>query len=462
MARRAAPKKLEDRYKLGVNDLVVTRPNGDSYGYVLKQTENQGQPSMVHNKSAPNIPMNTGTTSITGDTQQRVDYYDSAGEKRTSFTDWSEGAGQDTYDYDNASMSRFKASEGINTRTKGQLSLTKSLTFTEVADATGPVIFANGYYWLVCGAGIKYSADGITWTASTINTPSDGQITSVVAAVDKVYFCVPSGSTQGIWQSNADKSFTKVEATACFALCYSAGMLWGATVDGAGYFDNPVTDFTDDTPVYLRSVTTVGLIPAGAGVYWVIRDGSITYIYLLVFDPDKGVTFFKQFAEFRTGFIGQAAASYLSRVYVAGYMENENTAVGWGAVYVCENGEVFPLTMIGENPDEHPELTIDQLDNKVVDLEAGDERLFIQTSRNIYIWDIDDGGYHKHYNFFAPDVGVVQGGDAADSFTNLAFTYEAFACDPEYYEAPYTGGLCLARGKESMVYVVKFRLDGGI
>ena len=444
-------------------DLIVRRSNGDQMGYVLQTPSvalstsmySTNQSTIEHLKQAPNVPMNVGMSTPTqaGGT---YDVRDADGDKAITHLDWSLGEGQDSLDNDGSSASRYFSGRNIEISIPGQMTLSRKLDFNEVEDALGPIYAALGYYWLACdGGGVKYSQDGETWTAATLNDANVQPIMDWTTDGTSVYFCVAGGGSPGVWKSSLASpiEFDKVCSSALVAIEYNAGMLFAASTSGAGFIDPSTWVYSEDTEVFLADNVTIGLDSVNNAVYWTTSQGGSTFVYQLTYDISTAAVLTSEYTHFRSGFIGTCAHGYLDTLYVGGYLDELNSGIGQGRVYVCTQGSSFPLTSIGPSPGVHPELPDDELDHRVWALCSGGDKLYIQCSRGIYVWDISNSGYHHFTDLYSPGVGLASGSSPDDAFDGGAFQVTAFQTSATVYETIVHPGIAFGAGRLVCPYV---------
>jgi hypothetical protein len=396
---------------LGGNDLTVTTPDGESHGYVLLSGSQYGE-ALVHSKSSPNVPGTSGSTNP-APAGGPYDVRDSEGDKAITHIDWSSGAGQDSLDAPEAYSGKYQASSYIDIGHTGKIKLLRPVVNTHVENTAGPVFSACGYLWLGGALGtLKYSSDeGANWSSATIGG------TAITAAIgdfctdgSKVFFCVPSGASKGIWANTAATpgTFAKYGSTGTTEsirhLAYNGGFLIGATTAGCAFVDTTTGVFSTSsgqkTPNFLNStMTSVALASAGNAVYWVVAQGERSFVYQLTIDPNSSTMSTQQYMEMPSGFIATCALGYLSTLYIGGYFESTYDSVGKGCVYTCSDGRSSVLFEIGDLPEETDTPSSVSNDNRVYALCEAGKDLYALTNRACYRWDIDGGGYSHAFDF---------------------------------------------------------------
>jgi len=389
-----------------MSDLTVTNHDGTSHEYLIAVGEAN---PVVHQKSAPNVPLQTGGTSSPTQAGGQYDVRDSEGGKAIAHLDWSLGAGQKTLDTQESNSSKFLASASIDVSRPGEMRLLRTVTDTHVENTAGPAFSACGYLWLGGAKGtLKYSSDnGANWTSATIGgTAITAAISSFCTDGVKVYFCVPSGASKGIWANTAATpgTFAKFGSTGTTEeirhLAYSGGYLYAATAAGAGWVDATTGVYTKKTSLFLNTTnTSVALAAAGNSVFWVVAQGNRSYVYMLYTDALNTTVYTEQYAEFPSGFKATCALGYLSTVYIGGYFESAYSGVGKGAVYVCAEGYAAPLFEIGEQPETTDVPASTDNDNRIYALCEAGKDLYVLTNNACYRWDIDGGGYSHAFPF---------------------------------------------------------------
>lgn len=447
------------------SDLIVTRADGSRHGYVLQtptasmSTASYGKASssLDHVKQAPNVPMNVGFTSPTQAGGQ-YDVRDSDGDKAIAHLDWSGGAGQESLDAENSLSNRYLSSSNIDVGVKGSIRLARRLEFSPVLNASGPIYSALGKYWMACEGGkVRYSTDGEEWVEAVLNDPTNGPIRNFTTDGESVYFCVGSGSYPGVWRSTSDVpvEFDRLNTSPLLAITYNSGMLFGATDSGAGHMDPSTHAYTEDTMAFLATNQTIELTSVGNTVYWVASQGGSTFIYSLVYNDTSSTVLTAEVTHLRSGFIGTCATGYLDGLYIGGYLDSFDENIGQGLVYLLRDGTTIPLTRIGPDPMVHPTYPLDVLDNRVYGMCAGGDKLYIQCNRGIYVWDIDDGGYHHFSEFFASLVGIPSGGNEEyDAFEAGAFEVTGFQTSSYVYETISNPGISYKSGMLLAPYIV--------
>lgn len=394
------------------NDLVVTRRNGDSVGYVHPVGTEFGQPSIVMKKK-PSVPLGSSTTPA--DAPGGVyDVRSSDGPKAITHLSWELGAGQKSLDTSNASPYRYRESEGTNIEIPGELSIGKRAVYTLKRSITGPFISALGKIWAAkVGGGAFYSSDnGATWVdvnVSGTGLPTDAAVTSWCTDGTYLYAAVPGGSTPGVyistWHSGSHYDFAIMTNAheKVSQIAYLGGYIFGAQTNlnsdsrvylmwtsDSDFHSNP----TALTPSMMKYFTSVALTTAGNSLYWVVSNAGQSFVYKLSFDVATKTLATEQYVEFPLGFTATCAVGYLSNIYVGGYFSSSaSTSVGQGAIYVASDGRAAPLMTLGEKP-EYTAIPADaENDNRIMSICSGVKDLYFNTNRGVYRWDIDDGGY---------------------------------------------------------------------
>lgn len=419
------------------NDLVITNSAGKSQGYVLCLDKQYGEP-VIHSKAAPNVPMNTGS-STPAQAGGQYDVRDSDGDKAISHIDWTKGAGQRSLDADEATPFKFLESKCIDISRPGEIALLRGCSYTETAFVTGPVFSAMGYFWMgmdfeddeqppVAHSVLMHSLDGVTWTHPNITaSPAiSGLISCFASDGTNVYFGVATGANKGIWRGvySGSWTFTKYGSSGSTeeikGLAFNGGQLFAsvyttatppisrvAQVDRAtGVVAPLLTGSKLCTPAMFNAVNHIALVGAGNSVYWVVSQSNKSFIYKITYEPDTGAMMTEQYMEMPTGFIATCALGYLSSVYVGGYFESQTAGVGKGAVYVCADGYSAPLFEIGDTP-EYTDIPSDTMnDNRINAICEAGKDLYVATNRGAYRWDIDGSGWSHSYDLNSGGAGV--------------------------------------------------------
>lgn len=420
----------------GGADLIIGR-GAEWHEYYLDQGQ---QPNLVHTTEKVNVPMNAsgGTPTQAGGV---YDVRDTEGDKSITHLDWMLGAGQQSLDNEKASASRFHSSKGFDIHKDGQLSLLRAKTDTHRVNVTGPVFSAMGKLWMGHASPtstglLKYSSDGgASWSDATINgTLPTSTITDFTTDGKHVYFCVPSGAETGVWRNNVDSGGVTVDdpanfrklstagsANRIFKIAYQSGIIFCSTTSNAGLLK--VTDNSYDvvTPSFLNADNTVvGLCAAGNAVYWVVSQGSQTFVYEIAYDPDLQTATTKQLSELTGGFIATCAVGYLGNVYVGGYFESSDSSVGRGAVFICnsDTGETQPLVEIGDYPEDTTNIAAVSNDNRVYAMWPSVRDLYILCNFACYRWDLDNGGYSHVFDHIGSGAsGLTTSYNAGSSYS---------------------------------------------
>ena len=396
-------------------DLIVTNPDGVAYDYVLDTLDPR---PLLHNAANPNVN-NNSSASNPAQAGGVYDVRDSEGDKAIVYSDWYKGAGQTSLDSDGAVASRFFSSKNVDIQNPGELRLLRAVSYTEKMNTAGPIFSALGMFWMgTANGGVRYSADnGATWTAVSITaSPSiNATISGFCSDGTSVYFCVATGANPGVWKTTygtpytATKLGTSPTTSAIRHIAYSGGFLFAATAAGAGIIDSATGAYTQKTATFLNVTnSSVALVPAGNAVYWVVCQGSRSFIYRVSFDPQSQDVSVEQFVEFPVGFIATCAIGYLSNVYTGGYYESSIADVGQGVVYVGATNQsiLAPLTQLGDQPEYTQDPSAVENDNRIYAMCAAHKDLYLLTNRAVYRWDIDDGGYSHSFDFMSSGFGT--------------------------------------------------------
>lgn len=375
------------------NDLVITLGE-ESVGYVFPQSPEFGQPS-VHVKRAVQVPLNVGV-STPAQAGGVYDVRDSEGVKALAHLSWHLGAGQKTLDTADASPYMFETSRNMDVSQKGELSVLPTTEYSQLS-ATGPIASLLGHLYVAKYGGGLYD---ITGDATECTGLPDNPVTSLCSDGGDVYATVPTGVDAGIYKASvADNTFSKVSDELISILVYTGGFFFGAYTDSgkckvAMLNDSMEIDSDLITPDALSTVTTVGLATSGRygdDVFWLVAAESQAYVYQISYSAN--FLSVQQFAEFPRGFNATSLYGYLASVYVGGYWDSEYSGVAQGQIYVCADGYTAPLMELGERPERTPDPADNKNDNRVWSITGFERDLIFTTSRGIYRWDIDDGGY---------------------------------------------------------------------
>lgn len=438
-------------------DLVVTRPNGESVGYVVETpTASMGsssyglkQASIEHSKTAPNIPMNVGMSTPT-QAGGAYDVRDSDGDKAITHIDWSLGAGQESLDLPSSHPSMFLSSFQMDITTPGVLRIQRMLGYQEVLNASGPAYYALGYYWVACEGGeVRYSPSGSTWYTAAISPAVGGIVGGFTSDGTSLYFSVAYGENTGVWKSNLSHpfSFTRICSTAIMDIAYSGGLIYAATATGAGYID-PITNvYSEETMSFISPCPTIGLDAVSGAVYWTIYRGGMAVVYRLFYDVGLGTMTTTEATSIMSGFVATCTHPHLDSLYVGGYYESSREEIGQGGVYVLTGGAAIPLVKLGRNPDSYPDLTDEELDTRVYAMCTGADKLYIQCARGYYAWDINDGGYHHVARPRNYALEYVEQQSPTDAFQASAFQASAFQTSEREYAALILPGIAYGKGR---------------
>lgn len=402
-------------------DLLVTNPAGTSQGYVLYPDNSFGSP-IAHSRTSTdlNIPFIGHQW-----------YIPNNSEKDLSFSNWSLGAGQESYDTEDSSPDMFWDSVGANISVPGELTLSKGLTATgsKPAAAAGKIFVACGYFWWygTGSAALKTSTDGATWTDVTGGT-SVGVVSGWATDGTRVWVCSKDDTTNAIYVCTYSSGWsaasygTSSTDEKVHDLAYNGGYLYAVVEDSGGKMRVAIVDNTtgaaaasgsQTSPVMLGATATVALVSCSNAVYWVTTLGNQTTVYEVTYDPDSSSMFTEQYMECPTDFICTCAIGYLSTIYLGGYYWSTVSGVGQGAVYFVTDGWASPLFEIGEKPESTP-IPADVSNNNIVrDMCDGAKDLYVITDRGVYRWDIDSAGYSQSINFDTITGSVAPPWDAA-------------------------------------------------
>lgn len=375
------------------NDLVITLGE-ESVGYVFPQTVEFGQPS-VHLKRAVQVPLNIGA-STPAQAGGAYDVRDSEGVKALAHLSWHLGAGQKTLDTADASPYMFETSRNMDISQKGELSVLPTTGYSQLT-ATGPIASLLGHLYVARYGGGLYD---ITGDAVACTGLPDNPVTSLCSDGASIYATVPTGASAGIYKASpSDNAFSRVSEELISILVFTGGFFFGAYTDSgkckvAMLNDDMEIDSDLITPDALSTVTTVGLATSGRygdDVFWLVSAESQAYVYQISYSAN--FLSVQQFAEFPSGFNATCIFGYLASVYVGGYWSSEYSNVAQGQIYVCADGYTAPLMELGERPKRTPDPADNKNDNRVWSITGFERDLIFTTSRGIYRWDIDDGGY---------------------------------------------------------------------
>lgn len=375
------------------NDLVITLGE-ESVGYVFPQTVEFGQPS-VHLKRAVQVPLNIGA-STPAQAGGAYDVRDSEGVKALAHLSWHLGAGQKTLDTADASPYMFETSRNMDISKKGELSVLPTTGYSQLT-ATGPIASLLGHLYVARYGGGLYDITGDTVACTGL---PDNPVTSLCSDGASIYATVPTGPSAGIYKASpSDNAFSRVSEELISILVFTGGFFFGAYTDSGKCKVAMLNDYMEIdsdliTPDALSTVTTVGLATSGRyghDVFWLVSAESQAYVYQISYSAN--FLSVQQFAEFPSGFNATCIFGYLASVYVGGYWSSEYSNVAQGQIYVCADGYTAPLMELGERPERTPDQVDNKNDNRVWSITGFERDLIFTTSRGIYRWDIDDGGY---------------------------------------------------------------------
>lgn len=386
-----------------VHDLVVTAADGTKYGYYVYVA---AESPLEIDLAKPDIAANV----ITEAPGKQGGYYSVRDQDQPAivYSDWSQGAGQKSYEVEDSYSSKFHSSSYIDTQMKGELRLARSVTLDTDSDAEGVIISALGTVFM---GFTPASADprntirywnGTAWVA----VPFDGTdpATGVSCfATDGQYLYAALGGTDGVWRvqdSDGDGAFddetltnwaSGADADGIQAMVYSGGYMYAAKADSVGYFDATPT-WQQTSPAVLEATTsTFGLAAASNWVYWGSTKEGVTRVDRTQYDGTY--EWYEAVCDFPSGFVGTCMVGYLNEVYVGGYYECATSSTGQGAIYKIIDGTPHLLTVIGDNPDYTSDPSSIDNDNRVWAVTPAGKDLFILTTRRVLRWDLDDGGW---------------------------------------------------------------------
>lgn len=379
---------LEDRY-----DIKLTDASGTAIGFVADWS--QGGAGL---KIEPHEVGKSTAVSTKGDYGVR----DANDYQRIIQTDWTQGAGQKTYDRDADSESAFAESKYIDVGTSGELRLGPASTTYKDTDVAPFIINhkiagAQGLWVSTSDATavnkVMYSTDGATWTVLSGSGPATHPID--YATNGEVLYAVlgTSGAINTILSTGATTFSTDGSNAGMTNVAFASGILYAtkgsATVDAQlGSFSSvaqPV--WTALSPAVAQNInaagTTFGLEPLGNFVYWGITNGSVTKVFKAQY-VDGAADILQTVATFPTGFVGACLYSYLDTVYVGGHFDGETTDTGIGTIYAIIDDTPVLLTNVGEDK---------TADNRVLSMCAYERSLYFVSNSHIWRWDLVNGGY---------------------------------------------------------------------
>lgn len=401
-------------------DLLIQNEAGESFGYVFDPSKPMG---IAHGVKEPNPPLNIGKATP-GDQSWLQDVRSSDGDKALTLVDWSEGAGQELYDTDKSSASRFSESSYVDVNTQGELELLRDIRSTTMNTIGGPIFAALGKLWVgTMDGGLKYSTDGgENWSDATITSGPKGAPISGFATDGKtLYFCCGGGSVTGIWaNTSADYTFTKYGSSPTTSpiqkIAYQGGILYAATGAAAGTIDSTTGAFDDQTPAFLNDANvTVDLVTVLNAVYWIVTKNSNSMVYKLYWEPSAATMMTENYQRFPAGFIATCANGYLGNLDVGGYWDSLLPGVGKGSVYRINDGYMALLFDLGDIPEETEEpLASDPSridgaclhDNRIIACCSGTKDVFWLTNRHCWRWDLDSGGISHVFDFIGAGLDV--------------------------------------------------------
>ena len=401
----------------------------------------------------PSVPQST-QVSTKGDygVRDANDYF------RIIQTDWSQGAGQETYDLTTDSESAFLSSTNIDVSAKGKFKLGPAATFfadLNTASTACAGLKDNNGNPLVWRGDIEadyllYSKDGETWTAPAATTNHPGGVpTSLCTDGEYVY---------GIFLGAAHKAtisditlFPGTGNSSLVNCAVTAGVIYAdkSTTHQLGCFPTKTSDWVALTPSALGAInldngTPFGLVTSGNYAYWGTTNGMVTRVYKTMYVNGTD-DIFTLVATFPTGFVGASIYAYLGDVYVGGHFDSEDAAIGKGAIYNIVSGETAALlTEVGSNANETW---------RVVSMSAYERGLYFLTGNgHVYRWDLVNGGY-THFM----DVSAGQDLSTPDSW-DKTWTMASAPADADITNtsttAVYDGSLTLTQNDRSDLYLI--------
>jgi hypothetical protein len=355
------------------------------------------------------------------------DTRDADGDKALTTLDWLVGEGQSTLDSSKSESNMYHRGRYVDRHIPGRLQLLKEIVETPMDGCLGPMLsFGNVLFMGVSPTDgcLLYTTvdnpDALDWSTVTITgTDPDASITDIITDGSRVFFCVPTGTTKGIWANTiADPYvFAKLGSTptteAITHLAYAGGMLLAATPSSVGVVNTWTTTPGIGTGVFTPAMSnqlnvsngSVDLVGAGTKVYWVVTSGGLSFVYEVSINEETKACTVEQFLEFQSDFVATCAHGYVSTIYVGGYFKSVYSGVGRGAIYSVSTNKqnLAPLIELGDYPEETADPSSTENDNRIFAIcEAGRDIYFL-TPRAGYRWDIDDAGYSHAFDF--PGVG---------------------------------------------------------
>jgi hypothetical protein len=382
-----------------VHDLIIGSRAGARYGYVVYT--NAESPLGVSVKKSE---VNTAVTEAPG---QSGGVYSVRDQDQPAFciSDWSQGAGQKSYEVEGSVTSKFHSSSCIDTAQKGELRLARVATSVANTLSDGIMLSALGYIWRTDKPAesdprnsLKGSIDGTTWQS----VPYDGvdpeeSISCLATDGEYIYAAFPTGGIYRVKDSDGDNDLTDEtmaqwdDEQGIVKLCFSGGYMYGAKSTSVGYF-TAAPAWDQISPAGLApSLTTFGLVPSNNWAYWGMTSQGVSRVARVQYDGTN--EWYEDVCEFPSGFVGTCMASYLGNVYVGGYYECSTSSVGQGAIYLISSDTATLLTTIGDNPDYAIDPSDISNDNRVWSLSPYGKDLYILTTRKVLRWDLDDGGW---------------------------------------------------------------------
>jgi hypothetical protein len=396
------------------HDLIITNRSAEKHSYIIAAGE---QNPVIHTKNAPNVPINSGSSTPT-QAGGVYDLRDTEGDKAITHLDWTLGSGQKSLDVVDAHASRFWESSCLDVSRPGELRLLRAGESTHLENTVGPVYSALGYLWMGDARGyLKYSSDnGANWTTCTGYTPT-APISGFATDGTKLFVAIPSGAANSIYVNTAAAigTFAKFGDTgttvAVRHLAYASGVLFAATTSYVAMVNATTgvvsTTSAQKTPDFLNTtMTSVALVTAGNSVYWVVSQGGRSYVYVLTMDDALTTMYTQQYAELPDGFVATCALGYLSTVYIGGYYQSATVGVGKGTVYRCDDGLTSPLFELGEYPELTSAPDSSNNDNRIWAICSASKDLYVLTNRACWRWDIDGTGYSHIFDF--PGTGSAE------------------------------------------------------
>lgn len=389
----------ENRY-----DLRITDAQGESHGLLCDW--GRGGAGLRIERPSDNLKTNNASTKGSFGVKDPTDA------NRVIQTDWSEGAGQKTYDRDIDSERAFESSRNIDVSTVGELRLGPQMDMTLQASMLPPLIshgtISNGTP-LVWGSfsdastatnRVRWTTEGSVWTrlastgpdGSPVSFASDGETLWMASTTGHVYTLTYDGATQYAPADTNTHDITDLAVT--------AGYLYGAkgtaTTDARlGVWlprtSLPVGDeWTALSPVEGEAInaagTTFGLVASGNYVYWGVTNNQVTKVLKARYSATAGDVVLTTVATFPFGFVGACMTAYLGTIYVGGHYMWEQPKRGVGSIYAIINDTPARLLDIGGRDS----------DNRVLAMAPYEKSLYFVSGLQMWRWDLVLGG-HSHF-----------------------------------------------------------------